>query len=225
MKTLKNAGTHQILSIMGSQFAHGPLTLIELAGRTAYQSQNRITEDSCQKFVKRLIENGHESVLEHSAMTVQFDNVSRGFSHELVRHRFLSVTQQSTRYVSEDNFNVVVPPHKNDFEIVKNEFVSMDLPTWLKTCESFYRSLREKRWAAEDARQFLPIGISCSIVATANFREWRHILKLRTEKKSHWEIRRVMIGLLRDIQKRVPVVFDDIREEYSEEEARKWGME
>lgn len=216
MEILKNAGTHQILSIMGSQFAHGPLTLIELAGRTAYQSQNRITEDSCQKFVKRLIENGHESVLEHSAMTVQFDNVSRGFSHELVRHRFLSVTQQSTRYVSEKNFNVIIPPEMNPDEWFSDEDGCMDMDGFLEYSERIYKAIRENGFPAEDARQFLPIGISCSIVATANFREWRHIFKLRTAKNAHWEIKSVMCNLLRDVQKRIPIVFDDLLEQMDE---------
>jgi thymidylate synthase (FAD) len=227
MNILKNAGTHKILAIMQGASGKTPLELIELAGRTAYQSQDKITHDSAEKFVRNLIERGHESVLEHSAMTIQFNNCSRGFTHELVRHRLMAITQESTRYVDESDFNVVVPPHQSDHyqdqsvkclpshvEDVKNIFLE---------AEHFYRALRKAGWSAQDARQVLPIGIKSQIVCTANFREWRHIFKVRTAKTAHWEIRRVMIQLLADVRERIPVVFDDIGPEFTKQEAENWG--
>ena len=214
-KILKNKGSHQILAIMAWLDDKDPIQLIETAGRTAYQSRDKITEDSAVKFVKMLRDRGHESVLEHSAMTVEFNNVSRGFTHELVRHRLASYTQESTRYVDESNFLVVIPPNKDADE----KIVELNLPNKIKTKVSFqewmdlneqmYRGLRKNNWLPQDARQVLPIGIKSQIVITCNFREWRHIFKLRIVSQAHWEIRRVMLNLLTEVKEKLPIIFDD----------------
>lgn len=213
---LKNQGSHRILAIMAGTGGENPLQLIELAGRTSYQSRDKITHESSSKFVEMLRKRGHESVLEHSCLTVEFNNVSRAFTHELVRHRLASFTQESTRYVDESDFKVVIPPAQD-----KNEkLVELDLPDgmkikvsfqeWMDLNEKMYRGLRKAGWKAEDARQVLPTGIKSQIVVTANFREWRHIFKLRTKPDAHWEIRQVMKNLLEDTRKKIPIIFDDL---------------
>ena len=212
---LKNQGSHRILAIMSGTKGENPLQLIELAGRTSYQSRDKITNQSSAKFVEMLRKRGHESVLEHSCLTVEFNNVSRAFTHELVRHRLASFTQESTRYVDESDFKVVIPPAQDKDE----KLVELDLPDgmkikvsfqeWMDLNEKMYRGLRKAGWKAEDARQVLPTGIKSQIVVTANFREWRHIFKLRTAPDAHWEIREVMVKLLEDVQKQIPIVFDD----------------
>ena len=113
---LKNKASHRILAIMTGLDGENPLQLIEVAGRTSYQSRDKITDESAARFVKMLRDRGHESVLEHSCMSVEFNNVCRGFTHELVRHRLAAYTQESTRYVDESNFQVVVPPDKDQNE-------------------------------------------------------------------------------------------------------------
>jgi len=217
MKVLQSSAHFKILAILMGINNEKPLNLIELAGRTAYQSRDKITNDSAERFVRMLLRRGHESVLEHSCMTVEFDNVSRGFTHELVRHRLASYTQESTRYVDEKEFKVVAPPHKN----VEDKIVKLTLPgegkssflisfsDWISLNEQMYRGLREAGWLPQDARQILPIGITSQIVITANFREWRHIFKLRCSPDAHWEIREAMLALLKEVKKRIPVIFDD----------------
>ncbi len=216
MKIIKNKPTHKILAIMVGTNDQNPLQLIEVAGRTAYQSHTKITNSSAKKFVENLRKLGHESVLEHSAMMVQFDNVSRGFTHELVRHRIAAFTQESTRYVDESDFKIIPPPHKD----VNKKIVTLNLgdnkikvsfKDWMDLNEQMYRGLRENGWVPQDARQVLPTAINAQIVCTANFREWRHIFKLRTSLPAHWEIRNVMLRLLKDVKKKVPVVFDDFK--------------
>jgi len=213
---LKNAGSHRILAIMAGVDGKNPLQLIEVAGRTAYQSRDKITDESAVRFVKMLRDRGHESVLEHSCMTVEFNNVCRGFTHELVRHRIAAFTQESTRYVDESNFRVVVPPDKDpDEKIVELDFpdgtkIKVSFREWMELNEQMYRGLRKANWVAQDARQVLPIAIKSQIVMTANFREWRHVFKLRTVPNAHWEIRRVMTNLLEDVKKRIPIIFDDV---------------
>jgi len=215
-KVIKNQGSYRILAIMAGIGGEDPLELIELAGRTSYQSRERITDQSAERFVKMLRERGHESVLEHSAMTVEFNNVSRGFTHELVRHRLASFTQESTRYVDESNLLVISPPDRDkdeklvELHLPQGGKIRVSFQEWIDLNEQMYRGLRKAGWPAQDARQVLPIGIKAQIVATANFREWRHIFKLRTAPDAHWEIRNVMRKLLEDVKKRVPIVFDDL---------------
>lgn len=199
---------------------------IEKAGRTCYQSENKeITNKTAEKFIRMLLRSGHESVLEHSFMTVKFFNVSRGFTHELVRHRLASFSQESTRYVDYakkggeadlDNFEVqfIMPPFKDKHqEILLKDGKTIIPEDMVVELEMYYRGLRKAGWAPEDARQFLPIGIKSEIVVSANFREWRHIFAMRTAKPAHWEIRGVMGELLKEVRNIVPLIFDDFREE------------
>jgi len=192
-----------------------PLELIEWAGRTSYKSHDKITKDSAKKFVEMIRKLGHESVLEHSSMIVEFTGVSRGMTHELVRHRLASYTHQSTRYVDKSDFVVIAPPKKD----IKEKIVELNLPNgtklkisfedWMNLNEQMYRGLRKADWVNQDARQTLPVAIELPIVMTANLREWRHVFKLRCNKASHWEIRTVMVKLLKEVKKKIPIIFDD----------------
>jgi|GEM_PF-57849 len=195
---------------------------IERAGRTCYQSEKgAITNQSSENFIKMIIKNGHESVLEHSSLTVKFFNVSRGFTHEMVRHRIASFSQESTRYVDYakdsgkldlDRFETlfVLPPTCDEEEKVELEDGrEMSAAEMLAEYEKFYRGLRRAGWYPEDARQLLPIGLKAEIVVTANFRQWRHIFELRTHQRAHWEIRYVLGNLLAELKSLVPVIFDD----------------
>lgn len=214
---IKNAGKPVILGILGEN-----LHLIEKAGRTCYRTdQKELTDATARAFTKKILHNfKHESVIEHSYMTVVFECCSRGMTHEQVRHRLTGISQESTRYVDYSpkgevdldafQISVVAPPHRDEHELMdlgdgrKMSFVDM-----CNEEEKFYRALRKGRWKPEDARQILPNGITSQIVISANFREWRHIFKMRTEKVAHWEIRAVMCKLLEEVRRRVPVIFDD----------------
>lgn len=220
---LQNQGSYKILGIMAGLNGENPIQLMETAGRTAYQSRDKITDESAVKFIEMLRKRGHESVLEHSCMSVEFNDLSRGFTHELVRHRMASFTQESTRYVDESVFKVVAPPGKD----IEEKLVELNLPNaensglkvslkvsfkdWVEMNEQMYKGLRQAGWVPQDARQILPIGIKSQIVVTANLREWRHILKMRCAIDAHWEIRKVMVELLKDVQQKIPIVFDDFK--------------
>jgi len=214
-EVLQNAGSHRILAIMTGIAGENPLQLIELAGRTSYQSRDKITDESASKFVEVIRKGGHEAVIEHSAMMVEFNNCSRGFTHELVRHRIAAFLQESTRYVDESNLRVVIPPNKDadaklvDLTLSDGHAIKVSFRDWVELNEQMYRGLRKADWVPQDARQVLPTGVVAQIVMTANFREWRHVFTLRCAPDAHWEIRRVMVNLLKDVKQRVPVVFDD----------------
>ena len=220
MKILKNAGTFKILTTI--EELKNQMLRIEQAGRTCYQSgYKEITYDTASKFVDMLQRRRHDSVLEHSLMTVQFNNLSRGFTHEQVRHRLTSISQESTRYVDyakpgsteidleKFQLHCIVPPHQNENKkVVLEDGREMSISDMFCNVERFYQGLRKAGWPSEDARQILPIGIKSQIVISANFREWRHIFTLRTSKYAHWEIRGIMVKLLKEVQTILPI-FDD----------------
>ena len=223
MKILKDAGTFEILTPLDD--LRDQLLRIERAGRTCYQSETApITKETAEKFVRMLVGRGHESVIEHTWLTVKFMKLSRGFTHEMVRHRLASFSQESTRYVDYarrgrgpdiEGFQLhcVVPPHRDENESVQlGDGRQMSLVEMFAEVEKFYRALRLAGWVPQDARQILPIGIASELVVSANWREWRHIFKMRTTKPAHWEIRSVMVMLLRELKEFLPVIFMDFEE-------------
>ena len=181
------------------------LKIIELAGRTAYQSfKDSITVESARKFIGMLLRRGHESVIEHSSMTVRFSGVSRGLTHELVRHRLAAFTQESTRYVDEKGFDFVAPP------VIRFGTKPL-LDDAVFFMREAYAKLRAAGYPPEDARQILPIGMGNEIVVTANLREWRHIARLRTSKAAHWEIRAAIVKLVEQVRGTLAPLFDEFQ--------------
>lgn len=200
MKVIKQS--HQIIDEVNQDQI---LKKIELCGRTAYKSEDKITPDSAERFVRAIISKGHESVIEHINLTVKLIT-DRGVSHELVRHRLASYTQESTRYI---NYS------KHGMTFIKQEFVegSSEYIRWQKEMEhveNYYNMLIEKGHSPQEARCILPNCLKTEIVVTANLREWRHILRLRTSKEAHPQIRELMFGLLKEFKEKLPVLFEDI---------------
>lgn len=187
------------------------LKKIEIAGRTCYKSESKATGDSCKKFVKGIIERGHESVLEHVSFSVKFI-CDRGVSHEIVRHRIASYSQESTRYCnySKGDFG-------NELTFIKPEFFSEESPgneVFILSCldaEYAYFRLLSLGHKPEEARAILPNCLKTELVMTANIREWRHFLKLRSSKAAHPQMRELAIALLDKLNCVVPELFEDIK--------------
>ncbi|MCJ7730379.1 MAG: FAD-dependent thymidylate synthase [Sedimentisphaerales bacterium] len=177
--------------------------LIEEAGRTCYLSFEKIGADSARDFIQKLIKMGHDSPLEHACATFRIENCSRAMTHQLVRHRLMSVSQQSQRYVDEENFSFVVPP------TVPKEF-QKEFSDDMEAIRQMYIKWRDKGLKKEDARFVLPNACTSEIVVTANFREWRHIIKLRTSAAAQWEIRLVSTKILEILKEQAPACFSDI---------------
>lgn len=178
--------------------------LIEEAGRTCYLSLDKITDSSSEKFITAAIRRGHESIIEHASASFRIFGASRAFTHQLVRHRLASFSQQSQRYVDESNFNFIVPP-----EIEGNDEAKKIYLEHMEQVLEIYKKLRSSGVKKEDARFILPNALESQIVFSANFRELRSILKLRLEKHAQWEIRRVFIEILKVLQNHAPTVFGD----------------
>jgi len=192
------------------------LRRIELAGRTCYKSEDKVTEDSCIRFVRMLIRRGHESVLEHEKVTVKVVT-NRGVSHELVRHRIASYSQESTRWVNyKEGITVVRPVWIKDID----RWSDQDTYTWIlamKDAEKWYQSLIRQGWKPEQARDVLPNALKTEVVVTMNLRQWRHFFRLRCAKDAHPQMRALALDMLRGFRQKIPVVFDDICEGEEEE--------
>ncbi len=180
------------------------LKKLEKFGRVSHKSEKNITKDSYKKFLKKILNWGHESVIEHEKVTVTII-CDRGVSHELVRHRLASYTQESTRYCNYSGKITFIQP----LFFKKN---SKEYNLWLKACKisAFcYEELIKQGVKPEEARAVLPNSLKTEIVVTANLREWRHIFQMRTQKAAHPQMREVMIPLLKEFQKKIPIIFDD----------------
>ncbi len=175
---------------------------VELEGKR-FRVEER-WENSAEKFIKMLIRSGHLSVLEHAYASFRIQGGSRSFTHQLVRHRMASFTQQSQRYVNEKNFQYVVPP-----SIEKNPEALRIYRDFMEEARRVYALLREIRIKKEDARFVLPNAVFSEIVITANFREWRHIIELRGSKAAQWEIRKMAVEVLKILKEKAPSVFYD----------------
>lgn len=178
--------------------------LLETAGRTSYLSFNKQGENTEKEFIRMLIKRGHYSVLEHAYATFRISDVSRAFTHQLVRHRLCSFTQQSQRYVDESNFNYVEPDSIKDNSKAHSLFTK-----FMEETKRIYSELQRLGIKNEDARFILPNAVESRIVATADLREWRHIIELRGSPDAQWEIRKVAIEILKILKNHVPTVFED----------------
>lgn len=187
------------------------LQLIEYIGRVCYKSEEHITHNSSERFVATLIKNGHESVLEHASASVRFI-VDRGVSHEIVRHRIASFSQESTRYCDYAGEVTFIKPVW--FDMMKKDPSSHGIShAWLDQmteAERVYKYMRQMGCKPENARAVLPNSLKTELIMTANFREWRHFLRLRTSARAHPQMREVTIPLLGEFKQAVPVVFDDL---------------
>jgi thymidylate synthase (FAD) len=202
-----------------------PLCLIEAAGRTCYKSEDKIIADSAPRFAEMILKRGHESVIEHASATVRFV-CDRGVSHEIVRHRLASYSQESTRYCDYEGGHVafVVPPWSRflaGHAHICTDDVSVDTLAetgdpdsfWLlsmQQAEDNYKMLRSLGWRPEQARSILPNSLKTEVVMTANLREWRHFFKLRTAAAAHPQMREAACPLLAQFRAAIPVLFDDV---------------
>ena len=202
---------------------------LELAGRTCYKSEKKVTANSAEAFVRSLLKSGHESVLEHRSITVKF-TIDRGTSHCLVRHRIASYSQESTQYCnySKDRFDgqitfikppwcYSIPPGEYD-SMVQLQSVGVKAGTadiiWAEAmldAELGYMYLIKAGWKPQQARTVPPASVKTELVMTCNLRMWRHIFLQRiTTIADQAQTRQVLTPLCKELQFRLPSVFGDI---------------
>jgi thymidylate synthase (FAD) len=181
--------------------------VIEKACRTCYLSFHRYNPpSSTEELIKKVIRKGHHSVLEHALATFRIKGGSRVFTHEMVRHRLMSPSQESQRYVEygkTKEFEFVIPP-----TVQKTAFVDKFMKIALEL-KDLYEEMVKAGVPKEDARYILPNATVSEIVVSANFREFRHIFEVRCVERAHWEIREICLEMLKIMKKEAPIVFWD----------------
>ncbi|WP_136524329.1 FAD-dependent thymidylate synthase [Geomonas ferrireducens] len=185
---------------------------IEKYGRTCYKSEDKVSDNSALSFVEMILKRGHESVLEHEKVTVRII-CDRGVTHEIVRHRIASYSQESTRYCnySKDKFG-------NEISVVSPCFfgeqsADRKYRVWkqaMENAEKSYFELLSLGASPQEARSVLPNSLKTEIVMTMNLREWRHFFRLRTSTLAHPQMREVAEPLLKEFRKRIPIIFDGL---------------
>ncbi len=193
------------------------LQKIERIGRVCYKSEKSITDSSAEQFVQNIIKNGHESVIEHETVTVKVI-CDRGVTHEIVRHRVASYSQESTRYCnySNDTFNnrITIIDIASGFKYdLDNEVDAAKYEIWkeaMENAEKYYFELLKLGAAPQEARSVLPNSLKTEIMMTMNLREWRHFFKLRLSSKAHPQMREVAALIYQEFIKKMPVFFSKL---------------
>ena len=186
-----------------------PEELLELAGRICYRS---MPHGDAGDFVMKRVREGHESIIEHASVTFLVEGISRACSHQIVRHRIASYSQESQRYVDMSEPEFVVPPAiAGDPEsgAIWDEFV--------EAAKTTYRKLRERGIRKEDSRFLLPNATTTRLVMTMNFRSLRHFFEVRCAPDAQWEVRDVALEMLRQVHGVAPSVFGDLYRKFVQE--------
>jgi thymidylate synthase (FAD) len=179
--------------------------LIEHAGRICYRSEHRGTA-AARQFIQRRVQEGHESIIEHASASFEISGISRACSHQLVRHRIASYSQESQRYVDMSDPEWITPPD------IAQDPEAMDIwSEFLKSAQTAYSRLRERGIRKEDARFLLPNAAATRLVMTANYRELLHMFRLRISPHAQWEIRELCVRMLEAVYPHAPSVFGTLR--------------
>ncbi len=205
------------IEIIGSSSYQTMLKKIERAGRVCYKSEEKIGEGSAEKFIAGILKRGHESVIEHESITVKVI-CDRGVSHEIVRHRIASYSQESTRYCnySREQFGSQI----SVVDIASGFAYDMDNPKdrrkyeiWtaaMESAEQSYFAMLDAGASPQEARSVLPNSLKTELVMTMNLREWRHFLNLRLSAGAHPQMREIAGLILETFRKEFPIFFADI---------------
>lgn len=193
------------------------LKKIERIGRVCYKSEDKIKEDSAEGFIRGIIKRGHESVIEHESISVKV-TCDRGVTHEIVRHRIASYSQESTRYC-----NYTADKFSNQISCIdlatgfqydlNDEGDRKKYEIWncaMEAAEKYYFEMIQAGAKPEEARSILPNSLKTEIVMTMNMREWRHFIRLRGSKAAHPQIREITEMIQKEFAERYPVFFSDL---------------
>lgn len=193
------------------QHTPDPEMTVALAARLCYspvaidELKQRLSGADIQTFLDKIMSLGHQSVLEHASFTFGIEGISRVTSHQLVRHRVASYSQQSQRYVShKERFAAVIPPSIGERPDVLARFEAQ-----LQALHQAYAEMVEAGIPAEDARYILPNATETKIMVTMNARELLHFFAVRCCERAQWEIRAMSLEMLKLVKGIAPTIFRD----------------
>jgi len=198
----------KLIAITQCVDGHDAESLIEHAGRICYRSQMPGTPKATARFVQKRVQQGHESIIEHGSASFEISGISRACSHQIVRHRLASYSQESQRYVELDNPDYVTPA-----SLTGDGTAAITYRAALDTAHWTYKRLLGLGIKKEDARFILPNATATRLIMTANFRELLHMFRLRISPQAQWEIRQVYVQMLEAVYLHAPSVFGVLREQ------------
>ena len=193
------------------------LRRIEYFGRVSHRSEDAVTNDSYDRFIRSVVlDHGDLSIIEHESVTVEA-LVDRGITHEWVRHRVGSYTQESTRFVK-------YKKKGGEARFVQPEGLAdqAQIAAWqyaVGECERSYMDLIERNVSPQIARSVFPNALASKIIVTYNLRSWRHFFIMRTSKEAHPQMKQVTIPLLQEFQAKIPILFEDLEPEMRQADA------
>ncbi len=170
----------------------------------AAQLEEKMSDEEAARLVRKLVSMGHFSTLEHVTFTFAIEGVSRVLTHQLVRHRIASYSQQSQRYVKEHDFETIVPPSVAARPEAKAKFDRL-----MAEIQDMYNEFTEMGIPAEDARYILPNAAETKIVCTFNVRSLMNFFSLRCCTRAQWEIRALAEKMLEECRRVAPVLFEN----------------
>jgi len=193
-------------------YTKDPEKIVAQSARLCYSAlgieelRGKLSDESIIKLVKKIMKLGHYSVLEHATFTFAIEGISRVTSHQLVRHRLASFSQQSQRYVKIDKkgFPYIIPK-----SIEKNKKLAKIYIDAIKKLDGIYQQLLDYNIEAEDARYILPQAVTTKMIISANARELLHIFKLRCCNRAQWEIRELAMNMLKEVKSIAPTIFEN----------------
>lgn len=190
------------------EYTPQPERIVAMSARLCYspvgaeELSEQMTAEQVEKLVNKIIAMGHLSTLEHVSFTFAIEGVSRVLTHQLVRHRIASYSQQSQRYVKEHDFEFIIPP-----SIAKNEAAKQRYGQLMKHIRSVYDELIALGVHQEDARYCLSNATETKIVVTMNARALMNFFSLRCCMRAQWEIRNLAKLMLEEVRKVAPIIF------------------
>ena len=184
--------------------------LAEAAGRACYQSWDNPANKTNQEYLANIIDHGHFSVLEHASCTFYIEGVSRALTHELIRHRHLSYSQLSQRFVALEKSTFVVPPALEGREDLLEEFAKASIKCYQDLYDLLHAAGLSRKQAREAARCVLPNMTETKIVVTGNHRAWREVVQKRNAPGADAEIQRLAQELLRQLKQWAPNTYQDM---------------
>ncbi len=193
-------------------YTKDPEKIVAQSARLCYSAsgidelKEKLTDKSTTSLIKKIIKLGHYSVLEHATFTFAIEGISRVTSHQMVRHRLASFSQQSQRYVkmSKEEFPYIVPK-----SIAKDEKLNKIFINAIKELDGIYHLLLDQCIEAEDARYILPQAVTTKMILSANARELLLIFKLRCCNRAQWEIKEVAMNMLKEVKDIAPTIFEN----------------
>lgn len=193
-------------------YTKDPEKIVAQSARLCYSAlsvedlEEKLTNESIIKLIKKIMKLGHYSVLEHATFTFAIEGISRVTSHQLVRHRLASFSQQSQRYVkiNKGGFPYIVPK-----SIAKDKKLAKIFIDAIKKLDEIYQLLLDHNIEAEDARYILPQAVTTKMIISANARELLHIFELRCCNRAQWEIREAAMNMLKEVKSIAPTIFEN----------------